>query len=671
MAHEPDPAPASATSPEEEIVRLEQALEDLAACEAASVSLIHCPSASREKALVRDLVVAARDRGFVTAEVSLREHGMEAPDDLVRELIGRLAPPDEGRTRGLVHLLDRFREAHGDGAATAFGEVVRGEDADGDLAALCKGYLAAADRAAVSERRALDAWLDGVEPPRKHRNKTVRRALSERTAQRTLNDLSRIVRALGHRGTLVLLSEGDAMAARPPRQCEKSYTVLRELVDNFDAAGGATATRVILTGQAALFDGPTSIRAVVPLRMRLEAPSAATPAPPHRPWTAVVNQFEPRRHRKVRAPEVGEGGALRNLIRISEGVPPTDNLTRMSVGQDKLDATIRRLFTFVKRAGSFFSILVGEYGSGKTHLMMHLAERALEDERPVFWLNLERTNLDLGNPARHLGRFLEHSMLPIRGRPSALTLAARWTRSKAAVGKLVETLEALAAAPDGDAGVGQAPAAAKKALRIAASRDAGRGLENFLAGVDLVERPGDPAYRLDAYRRIFLWFELLARLEGIAGPVILIDEAENLYTSGRAPASRRTSLRSLAFYCGGALPGTCVVLAMTPPAYELMKGEARDLLAEAGDLGTTLELERVERFRRSLWGLKPEPVRALTRPEREELCDRVRRMHRSVRGAIEVDDWPSLVDRLVTAHTSPRTLIRTLIDELEASWWAR
>ena len=102
-----------------------------------------------------------------------------------------------------------------------------------------------------------------------------------------------------------------------------------------------------------------------------------------------------------------------------------------------------------------------------------------------------------------------------------------------------------------------------------------------------------------------------------------------------------------------------------------MKGEARDLLAEAGDLGTTLELERVERFRRSLWGLKPEPVRAMTRPEREELCDRVRRMHRSVRGAIEVDDWPALVDRLVAAHASPRPLIRALIDELEASWWAR
>src|SRR5689334_11612743 len=117
MAHEPEPTPGSATSPEEEVERLDQALEDLATCEAASVSLIHCPSASREKALVRDLMATARERGFVAAEVSLRERGLEAPDALVRELISRLAPPDEGRARGLLHLLDRFRDAHGDRAA--------------------------------------------------------------------------------------------------------------------------------------------------------------------------------------------------------------------------------------------------------------------------------------------------------------------------------------------------------------------------------------------------------------------------------------------------------------------------------------------------------------------------------------------------------------------------
>src|SRR5262249_11917997 len=153
-------------------------------------------------------------------------------------------------------------------------------------------------------------------------------------------------------------------------------------------------------------------RSVVPLRMRLEIPSAAQPPPPHRSWTQLV-KLEERSHRKVRAADEVRPRELRNLIRISEGVPPTERVTQMSVGQDRLDRAIKQLFSLVNRSGSFFSLLVGEYGSGKTHLLMHLAERALEDQRPVFWLNMERTNLDLGNPARHLHRFLEHSQLPM------------------------------------------------------------------------------------------------------------------------------------------------------------------------------------------------------------------------------------------------------------------
>jgi hypothetical protein len=232
------------------------------------------------------------------------------------------------------------------------------------------------------------------------------------------------------------------------------------------------------------------------------------------------------------------------------------------------------------------------------------------------------------------------------------------------VASLVATLDEVAQ------GEGEAAVAAKKGKRIAEhAKDTGFALESYLVGADLERRPGDPIYRHDAYRRIFLWFELLARLNNIRGPVILIDEAENLYTSGRPPASRRTSLRSLAFYCGGALPGTCVILAMTPPAYDEMKSEARYLLAEAGDMDTTLELENVDRFRRSLWGLKPDPVKPLTRPEREELCDRVRRMHRSVRGQVEIEGWDTYVQHAVASHSSPRTLIRSLIDELERAWW--
>ena len=652
----------SATTIDEELARLAQALLDVDASEGASVGLLHCPSAARERGALRLLAAAARDRQWVTAEVSLRESGLETPDGLLREVLDRLVVPGESRPCGLLGALDRFRARHGKRSLERFDESAASSEAGGDLTALCREYLAAGDDNDLP-RRAYEAWRDGVSPPRKAQNRRVRRPLSERTAQRGLGELSRVVRTLGHRGTFILLSDGDALASRTERQREKGYTVLRELVDNFDGWGGASATRVVLAGQSPLFEGDNSILSVVPLRMRLEVPSSAEPVPPHRSWTTLAAGSARRRHRAVAAPDHNPG-PLRNLIRISEGLPPTDKVTQMSVGQERLDKTIHRLFEVVGRAGSFFSVLVGEYGSGKTHLMMHLAERALEDRRPVFWLNLERTNIDLGNPARHLSRFLEHSELPLRGRPNALALASRWTRNPAAVTALEARLIEIGS------GEGHAAAAARKAMRVTENaRDAGFALENFLVGADLDNRPGDASYRLDAYRRIFLWFELLARQEEIRGPVILIDEAENLYTSGRPPASRRTSLRSLSFYCGGALPGACVIMAMTPPAFEAMKREARDLLAEADDMDSTLELEDVSRFRRSLHGLKPDPVKPLTTAERRELCERVRRMHRSVRGPVELVDWSERTERAVKEHASPRTLVRALVDELESAWW--
>ncbi len=652
----------AATTERHELARLEQALEDLAASGATSVSLVHCASSASEASLVVALTEHARALGFVTAKVPLRKQGLESPDALVRAILAALRGPAE--TTGLLALLELYYDEYGTDSAARFAEAARARGANGDLTALCHAYLSSDEPDAVAEKRAYKAWCEGVEPPRKYRNQAVRRALSERTAQRALSELTRIVCALEHRGTFVMLSEGDALARRTQRQREKGYTVLRELVDNFDGAGGAIATRVVLSGRDALFHGPHSLRELAPLRMRLEIPSAAAPPPPHRSWTTLVDDVEPMRHRPVTAPVAKQLTALRDLIRISEGLPPLKSVTGMTVGQERLDRTVKRLFELVSRAGRFFSVLVGDYGSGKTHLMMHLAERALEDSRPVFWLNLERTNLDLGNPARHLSRFLDHSQLPLPGRPTALSLVSRWTRSTG-IATLRSSMVELAA------GAGEAAIAARKALRIAdRARDPGFALEGYLSGFDLDQRPGDATYRRDAYRRIFLWFELLARLEGIRGPLILIDEAENLYTSGRPPASRRTSLRSLAFYCGGALPSTCVILAMTPPAFEELKGEARDLLAEAKEMESTLALEDVDRFRRSLWGLKPDPVKPLSKVEREELCERVRKLHRGARGMIAFAGWNEHVRHAAAASVAPRVLIRSVIDELESAWWA-
>lgn len=658
--------PRSATTVEDELGRLDQALVDLEACGASSVSLVHVPSRSQERGLVRELAQRARDRRFVTAEVSLLEHSPDTPDGLVREILERLVPPGDQRPRGLLWLLDLFWERHGRSSADRFAEAAEAEAASGDLTALSHAFFVTEDDEATSEMRAYEAWLAGTEPAKKHQNPHVRRALSERTAQRVLGELSRVLRALGHRGLVVFLTEGDTIAARTDRQREKAYTVLRELVDNFDGSDGATATRVVLTGMDALFEGPHSLRSLPPLLMRLEIPSDAEPPPPHRSWTSLVREPYEWVHRRITPPPDRRAAtaALRNLVRISEGLPPTEAVTDMSVAHDRIERTIDGLFAHMDVAGSVFTVLVGEYGSGKTHLMMHLADRALAEGHPVFWLNLERMNLDLGSPPRHLARLLEQSVLPIRRRPSARERASVWTRTAGKLRALQNALEEIAATE------GEEAAAATKALRIReTATDPGLALEGFLAGTDLETRDGSVTYRRDAYRRILLWIELLRRLEGCQGAVVLIDEAENLYTTGAPWSVRRTALRSLSFYCGGALPGSCVVMAMTPPAFHELRKEARALLLEADEMASTLDLEDVGLFRRRMRKLEPEPVPTLTRKQRLELADRVRKTHRSVRGPVDFPDWDAYAARLVRDHDSPRTLIRSLVDHLESAWW--
>lgn len=660
------PAPLrSVTTVRDEAARLEQALLDLELCGAASVTLTQCPSAHQERVLARELGKRARQRGWVTAQLSLEELGLDALHELVAELLDALVLPKEIRAGGILRLLDEYHARHGRRTLERFDAAAEEEGASGDLTALCRAYLAAEDDAS-REVRAFDAWASGVELKGRRAALGVRAALGPVNAQRVLGELTRLVRALGFNGLLVLLHGGGSLAVRTARQREKSYTVLRELVDNFDTGQGASHARIVILGDERLFTGPRSIRSLAPLLTRLEVASPAEPPPPHRSSTRLISEPFEYVHRRIQAPRDAKPSMLRSLVRISQGLPPTEAVTAMSVGHERIDRSIDRLFAHSEMAGSVFQVLVGEYGSGKTHLLMHLAERALSQGHPVFWLNLERMNLDLGNPQRHLARLLEHSVLPRRHRPSALQRASVWTRSPARLRALRAALEEIAEASSEEA------VAARKALLIAdAAKDPGRALENFLRAEDLTKKSSAPAYRQEAYRRLLLWLELLRRLDGCSGPVLLIDEAENLYTTGLSQAARRSALRTLSVYCGGTLPSACVILAMTPPAFAELRKEAGSLLNELKEVASTLACEDAALFKRRLARLEPEAVPAFTRPMRQELSERVRSTHRAVRGPVDVPHWDALVREAMRTAPSPRTLVRLLVDELESAWWAQ
>jgi hypothetical protein len=87
-------------------------------------------------------------------------------------------------------------------------------------------------------------------------------------------------------------------------------------------------------------------------------------------------------------------------------------------------------------------------------------------------------------------------------------------------------------------------------------------------------------------------------------------------------------------------------------------------------MSSTLDLEDVEQFKRRLARLEPDQVPAFSQPMRHELAKKVRSAHKKVRGPVEVEDWDRLVRELVKVGGTPRTMMRRLVDELEAAWWA-
>jgi hypothetical protein len=649
----------------------EQALEDLAVADTAEVVFVRVDDAAAGTAYVEAIEERALGHGFVTAHLGIAaDRSFDSLEALVRALIAAVRLPGSRgpRAHGLFALLDVFARKHGGRAAARFDERADGLAAAGDLIALARAYVASAGPARTEKRRLL-AWLDGTELGRAEETPYAAAALTGRTAKRALTELTRLVRVLGHRGTLLVFRDGDALLHLPPARRESAYTVLRELLDNADGGRGLLATRIALLGSTALFEGARSLASLRPLAMRVQLlPGQHPPSPPHRPLVDLTLPvaFDGADLPVPVAPAPAVAAPVRALVRACQGLPPIESILSMSVGQDAIDRTIQQLFAHAAIDGSVFGLLTGEYGTGKTHLLLHLAARALAERRPVFKLSLERLDADFGNPQRHLRRLLDGAILPGKARASPIDRLLAWTRSSEGLARLLRTLEDVEASNDGDA----ARAAARVLRRTRHSKIPAHALETFLGATDLLDKPGAANYRFDAYGRLLLWLELLERLEQCAGPVLLIDEAENLYKVGISRAERRTALRTLSFYCGGALPRACVLMAITPDVLETLRSESKDLLGQLAEQLTILSAEDATMLRQRLVKLRPIRVPALEREHRATLLARVRATHARARGRRLEPGWGRFAeDLLADERLSPRELVRRAADWLEAQWW--
>src|SRR5260221_583539 len=80
-------------------------------------------------------------------------------------------------------------------------------------------------------------------------------ALSPSTALRALGELSRLVRAIGFRGVVMIFEGAEVLTRLSASRRDGAYTVLRELVDNADGARGLVSAQLWVGATPLLFDG--------------------------------------------------------------------------------------------------------------------------------------------------------------------------------------------------------------------------------------------------------------------------------------------------------------------------------------------------------------------------------------------------------------------------------
>ncbi|MEJ7735701.1 MAG: BREX system ATP-binding domain-containing protein [Polyangiaceae bacterium] len=426
-----------------------QTLEDLAYCGSAEVVFVRYPRGASAAELLDGVVARALTAGFVVARLPVGTGAaFDELESLLREALRVIGAAETSRARrGLAALFDVFASRHGRAAPQEMDERLGAAHLDGELATLARLWIEG--RGGRAEHARLEGWIAGTELGRAAAPEArdgALPALSARTAKRVLVEVTRVVRALGWRGTLLVVEGAEAMASLPPARRQAAYTVLRELLDNADGGRGMTAALVVVAGSTSLFTGPRSIGSLPPLAARVlpdetrgDAAGGADHRPrtaPHQPLLDVISVDLAVRGLTAPEPHVpsGEAGALGDVVRAMRGLPPLHGARAASVGQARIDAAVEALFQHSRVDGSVFALLTGAYGTGKSHVLAHVAERALAESRPVLRLSLERLDADLGHPERHLRRLLEQSTVPLRrggGAPSRspLELCAEWTLS--------------------------------------------------------------------------------------------------------------------------------------------------------------------------------------------------------------------------------------------------
>jgi hypothetical protein len=149
------------------------------------------------------------------------------------------------------------------------------------------------------------------------------------------------------------------------------------------------------------------IRAVVPLSMLsiLDSTSTKPIAPPRPPITPRVEA--------VKTPEKQEQFAARRAIEaLRYGIVPQQRIRELTAGLERERASLHRAFDEVERSGGDVRVILGEYGSGKSHFFELAAQEALARNFLVASASLDLREVPPNRPQRIYNALIRNLRYP-------------------------------------------------------------------------------------------------------------------------------------------------------------------------------------------------------------------------------------------------------------------
>lgn len=363
----------------------------------------------------------------------------------------------------------------------------------------------------------------------------------------------------------------------------------------------------------------------------------------------------------------GENGALRAILRLKSGLSPLDRVEDLTVDVDRHKSFLCSLLQEVGTNGKSFGIVLGPYGSGKTHFLQLAKNHAFSQHYAVAQLGQDTGLGSLSHPQRHIS-----TVLTSLSAPSPFGNVLEWLGALADDDTNNSAIEVYLMGLMGrDAGINEVAASSLSILRQTPHQFRSIKLIEYLSGASLVGCGAYVRARLNAYNLLRFWTKFCTEVLGCSGLLLLIDEVESLFSNAVCWTimSRRTAYRSLAYYANNIEPAA-ILCTFTPDGWNLLQAEIRERNDYFKNYWSRMEAEDVPKLLRILSRVQPHELSQLDGRGYLALGNKLKCLHAEARGYADTSmSGVQLIPRSSVGMT-PRIFSKSVISTLEGLWFS-